>query len=167
MISLGLDNRVLSQAVVAEGWFDDEAKNVEMGFGSGSRGAEMAYESFLALLESGRVLGLFRGDQPVGYAYIMVHGHPHRVSEFFLFISPERRHSRLWVKALDVVKEHTLGDGSCRLETEILEKNTPAARALKHCGFKPEGISAWRCWMDGKPQNTVTYRLLKKEWRGG
>jgi len=147
------------------GWLSDDLANQDMGYGSGENGALRAYEGFLGAFEGQSLMGVYRDDEvPVGFV-ILTDLPAAQVAQFHGLVAPKYRKTIYAARLIQAVEKATLGNGTYRLETEVLTRNHRAIRLLKGLGFKPEGAHKDRHLMDGKRETTVTLRLLKKEWR--
>ena len=153
----------LTDAVAVEGWLDDEVANQDMGYGSGEKGAQRAYEGFLGALESKSLYGIFRDGEPMAFVVLTKCGNG--LEQFHGLVAPRYRRTIWAARVIQAIERSTLGNGTYRLETEVLTRNERAVRLLKGLGFRPEGVHKARHLMDGKRENTVSLRMLRTEWR--
>ena len=153
----------LTDAVASEGWLDDEEANLDMGYGAGEGGVSRAYRGFLDALDAKVLFGIMRGNDPVGF--VLLKKPEAGLAQFHGCVAPRFRRTALSARAIEAVERTTLGNGTFRLETEVLTRNKRAIRLLKGLRFRPEGVHKARHLMDGKRENTVTLRLLRSEWR--
>ena len=153
----------LTDVMAMEGWLDDEEANLDMGYGSGENGAQRAYQSVLEALEAKTLFGVFRDQVPIGLVFLSEL--PTGVAQFHGVVAPRCRKTIWASRAIEAVERATLGNGTYRLETEVLCRNQRALRLLKKLGFVPEGAHKGRHLMDGKRETTMTLRLLQSDWR--
>ena len=155
----------LANAVAAEGWLDDERSNLDMGYGSGEKGAQRAYEGFREAFEGDSLFGIFRGTEPV--AFVVLRKPSRELAQFHGLVAPKYRGTVLAARVIQAIERAALGNGTYRLETEVLARNHRALRLLKGLGFVQEGAHKARHWMDGRKETTVTLRMLRPEWHRG
>ena len=162
-LHLAPPNERLTAAVATEGWLDDERSNQDAGYGSGEIGAQRAYEGFVEAYEGGSLFGVFRGEEPVGFVVLTKPGK--RLAQFHGVLAPRFRGTVLSGRLVDAVAGATLGNGTYRLETEVLTRNQRVLRLLKGMGFVAEGAHKGRHEMDGRRETTMTLRMLRSEWK--
>lgn len=159
-------NAALAEAVVTEGWLDDEPTNQAMGYGAGLDGRERAYEAFRDAMKGSALLGAFHAVSGAPMGFVVLARVPEQgLAQFHGFIAPRHRGTIWPARLIQAIEQATLGNGSYRLETEVLCRNERAIRLLKGLGFRPEGAHKARHLMDGKRESTMTLRRLKTEWR--
>ena len=152
-----------------EHWFNHEDDTRMLGFGKGRAGYLQAIESLgdgiRGKFPGTRVLGVYHGGDPAGFLWITSKHASSKTAELHAYIKPESRGKWAFHGAFTEVLGKLFGNGIYRVTLEPLKINRKFITLLRtKYGFKQEGIHRSSLWMDGNPYDTVTLRLLKREW---
>lgn len=152
----------LRQAVVQEGWFDDEELNRVSGFGGSYLGRLEARKAFLEGLEAGIVKGIYRNSVPVGLLVERRIGN--RTADVWVFVAPSYRGKGIGPQAAAVLADQLFSNGIYRIQASVVTINHAGTSFAHGLGMIGEGklVASW--WMDKNPFDVVVYRVLRRDW---
>lgn len=157
-----------ARAAVDDGWLDDPSSNRLMGYGKGEIGCTKAIEDLADTLsgakEGSKLLGIYRGAEPVGLFWVQYRGDRTRTASIHFTASHRPNIRRAFHDAGKELMDLLFSNGVYRVEAEPLRINKRIIKLLRHYGFKQEGIKRSAFWMDNNDYDTVLLRMLRREW---
>lgn len=168
-VQLGPPEPIAAKAA-EDHWFSHEDDTRLLGFGKGRAGYLLALENLdngvNGKLLGARMLGVYSGGEPAGFLYIEHKDPASKTAQIRPYIAPEFRGKSVFHDAFTESLDKLFSNGIYRVVMEPLKINRRLITLLRtKYGFKQEGIHRSTLWMDGNPYDTVTLRLLRREWK--
>jgi hypothetical protein len=108
---------------------------------------------------------VLKGEKPVGYLEAWVDWLNRKAEVAIAFPEPAGKNLVVFASVNSI--RWIFAQGVQRLYARPVEVNLPSIRLLEHLGFKLEGRERRAAFKDGRFMDTLTYGLLKEDFRYG